>query len=313
MKLDKEKLGEKVGNLANDAKKITVNLSGKTKEMVAKSKDKVVTVMDANGDGQVDIEDVIIMGLRTPGIRISRSEFLRKEFMKKYEEEVIEKAIETTPAKAGITVEEINHIADEVIKFERNCVTGISAALGAPGGVSMVATLPADIIQYYGYMLRATQKLMYLYGFPEIDVEEKEQTFDSETLNILIICFGVMYGVAGANNAVKAMAKGLANGISKKIMSTALTKGTLYPIVKSIAKWFGVKMTKKMLTGMVQKSVPIIGAAVGGGITYVSFKPCCDKLKESLQDTFLSNPNHVETEEENILMDDVEFEIYEEK
>ena len=73
MKLDKEKLGEKVGNLANDAKKITVNLSGKTKEMVAKSKDKVVTVMDANGDGQVDIEDVIIMGLRTPGIRISRS------------------------------------------------------------------------------------------------------------------------------------------------------------------------------------------------------------------------------------------------
>ena len=86
--------------------------------------------------------------------------------MKKYSEELIEKAIETTPAKAGINVKEIDIIADNVIKFERNCVTGISAALGAPGGISMVATLPADIIQYYGYMLRATQKLMYLYGFP---------------------------------------------------------------------------------------------------------------------------------------------------
>ena len=311
MKLDKEKIGEKIGNFANDAKKLTENISGKTKDVVTKSKDKVVETMDVNGDGHVDIEDVIILGLRTPGIRITRSEFLKKELMKKYPEEVIEKAIEETPAKAGINVEEINLIADEVIKFERNCVTGISAALGAPGGVSMAATLPADIIQYYGYMLRATQKLMYLYGFPEIDVEEKEQTFDSETLNILIICFGVMYGVAGANNAVKAMAKGLAKGVSKKIMSTALTKGTLYPIVKSIAKWFGVKMTKKLLVGMVQKSIPIVGAAVGGGITYVSFKPCCDKLKESLQDTLLSNPNHVETEEENIIIEDIEFEVQE--
>ena len=311
MKLDREKLGKKVRGIASDAKNLTISISGKTKEIVTKSKDKVVTTMDANGDGQIDIEDVIIMGLRTPGIRISRSEFLKTELMKKYSEEVIEKAIGTTPGKAGISVEEINIIADNVIKFERNCVTGISAALGAPGGVSMVATLPADIIQYYGYMLRATQKLMYLYGFPEIDVEEKNQIFDSETLNILIICFGVMYGVAGANNAIKAMAKGLAQGVSKKIMTTALTKGTLYPIVKSIAKWFSVKMTKKMLTGMVQKSIPVIGSVVGGGITYVSFKPCCDKLKESLQDTLLSNPNHIETEEENIIIDNVQFDIQE--
>ena len=49
MKIDKEKLGEKVGNFTNDAKKLTVNISGKTKEMVTKTKDKVVTTMDANG------------------------------------------------------------------------------------------------------------------------------------------------------------------------------------------------------------------------------------------------------------------------
>ena len=45
----------------------------------------------------------------------------------------------------------------------------------------------------------------------------------------------------------------------------------------------------------------------------MSFKPCCDKLKESLQDTLLSNPNHIETEEENIIIDNVEFEINEDK
>ena len=34
-------------------------------------------------------------------------------------------------------------------------------------------------------------------------------------------------------------------------------------------------------------------------MTYVSFKPCCDKLKASLQDTLLSNPDHEVTKEEN--------------
>ena len=69
------------------------------------------------------------------------------------------------------------------------------------------------IAQYYGYMLRAAQKLMYLYGFPAIDLEEKGPTFDSETMNTLIICMGVMYSVQGANAALKAMAKALATGV----------------------------------------------------------------------------------------------------
>lgn len=312
MKLDKEALEGKVKNLADDAKNFTISISGKTKKFVSQSKNKVITTIDANGDGHVDIEDVIIMGLKVPGIRITRSDFLRKELKKNYLDEVINRAILFTPAKAGISVEEINKIADEVIQYERNCVSGISAALGAPGGLAMAATLPADIAQYYGYMLRAAQKLMYLYGFPEIDLEEKNNVLDSETLNIFIICLGVMYGVAGANNAIKAMAMGLAKGVSKKIMSTALTKGTLYPMVKSICKWFGVKMTKKLLASLVQKSLPVVGGVVGGGITYMAFKPCCDKLKVSLQDTLLSNPNHVITEEENVIVDSVEFGVVQE-
>ncbi len=100
----------------------------------------------------------------------------------------------------------------------------------------MAATIPADIIQYYGYMLRAAQKLMYLYGFPEIGINEETQGFDSETMNILIVCLGVMYGVAGANNAIKAIANAFAKGVEKKLLNTALTKGTLYPLVKKRSK-----------------------------------------------------------------------------
>ncbi len=243
------------------------------------------------------------MGLKVPGIRIRRDEFLKKELFKKYPENVIEDAIKYNPAHANIPLEEIDKIADEVIQFERMCVSGISAALGVPGGVAMVATIPTDIAQYYGYMLRATQKLLYLYGFPEIDTAEKGEILDSETMNILIICMGVMYGTAGASTALKGMAKALAVGVEKKLLRAALTKGTLYPIVKNVARWFGVNMTKQVFAGFFKKAIPVVGGVLGGGITYMTFKPCCVRLKESLRNTRLSNPNYQSSEEDEIIID----------
>lgn len=299
---------EEKENFKKKTKKIVSNITQKSKDTIGTVQQGLTKTMDRNGDGKIDIEDIIIISLGIPGIRINRAEFLQKELQRYCTQEEISNAIEHNLTYAKISNEIIDKIADQVIKYERNCVSGISTALSMPGGFAMAATIPTDIAQYYGYMLRATQKLMYLYGFPEIDTNEKNGTFDSETVNTLTICLGVMYGVAGANSALRAMATGLANGISKKIMSTALTKGTLYPIVKNIAKWFGVKMTKKMLVGVVQKTVPVIGGVVGGGITFVTFKPCCDKLKKALQNTSLSNPNYVPSKDDIIVINDVDDE-----
>lgn len=307
-KIDLRQLANEAGKIASTAvegvSQATVTVTGKTKEVAAKSQQAIVNAIDQNGNGEIDIEDVIIMGLNVPGVRIDRAHFLQKEFQTKLPQAVIDDAIAYNPLHAGISLELINNIADEVIKYERTCVSGISAALGVPGGIAMAATIPTDIAQYYGYMLRATQKLMYLYGFPAINMEEKGQTFDSETLNILIICLGVMYGAAGAGNALKAMAKALAAGVEKQLLRRALTKGTIYPIVKSVAKWFSVKMTKEVFAGFFKKAIPVVGGVIGGGITFLSFKPCCDKLKASLQNTMLSNPDYCSTEEDDLVMID---------
>lgn len=304
-KIDLRQLANEAGKIASTAvegvSQATVTVTGKTKEVAAKSQQTIVNAIDQNGNGEIDIEDVIIMGLKVPGVRIDRAHFLQKEFQTKLPQAVIDDAIAYNPLHAGISLELINNIADEVIKYERTCVSGISAALGMPGGIAMAATIPTDIAQYYGYMLRATQKLMYLYGFPAINMEEKGQTFDSETLNILIICLGVMYGAAGASNALKAMAKALAAGVEKQLLRRALTKGTIYPIVKSVAKWFSVKMTKEVFAGFFKKAIPVVGGVIGGGITFLSFKPCCDKLKASLQNTMLSNPDYCPTEGDDLL------------
>ena len=278
--------------------------------LIIKAKDSIVKALDQNGNGEIDIEDIITLAFKTPGVHVTRANFLQKELYKNHPQAVIDKAIATTPAQAGISSDEIDHIADEVINYERNCVSGISAALGAPGGWAMAATIPADIVQYYGYTLRATQKLLYLYGFPEVDSDEEGIRLDSQTINQLILCLGVMNGVAGANNAIKGMAKALAVGVEKKLLNAALTKGTFYPLVKEIAKWFGIKMTKSIFAGFFKKAIPVVGGIVGGGITFFSFKPCCYRLKAALQDTMLSNPNHKSTSEENSFINSIKDEAF---
>lgn len=275
-----------IENTGNEVKKAV----SKGKDIVFDSKDKVFDALDINKDGRVDTEDIIILGLRIPGVHIDREEFLRKQFMKNYSNDVIQDAVKFNPAHAGIKVEEIDNIADQVIQYERNCVSGISLALGAPGGAAIFATLPTDIAQYYGYMLRAIQKLLYLYGFPEINVENGVN-IDDETMNLITLCLGVMYGVEGSVASIKVLSNALGKGVEKKLLQKALTKGTFYPIVKKISRWFGVYMTKQVFAGFFKKAIPVVGGVVGGGITYLSFKPCCDNLKKSLQDTALCDPS----------------------
>ena len=294
---NKKKFGVSVKKLAGSVGEKAGIMAQKSTEVFDKSKDAVFHAIDVNGDGQIDIEDVILMAFRLPGVSINREKFLQKELVNKYPQEIIEQAVLTTPMKAKITQEDIEKIAMAIIQNERLKVSGISMALGAPGGAAMAATIPADIAQYYGCMLRVAQKLLYLYGFPQIEYKESEQSFDTETMNQIILCMGVMFGVANAKNGLLALARALGTGVEKQLVKKALTKGTIYPIVKSISKWFGVKMTKEVFAGFFKKAIPLVGGVVGGGLTYATFKPCCVKLKTVLEDTYLSNPEYQEKED----------------
>ena len=296
--IEGERMGEK-NKEKPDYREIMRGAFDRTKGALINTRDAVVEKLDADGDGQVGIEDVIILSFKTPGVYIPRDAFLRKQLYKNHPSEVVEDAVRRTPALAGIKPEEIDKIADACIIAERTKVSGISTALGAPGGAAMVATIPADIVQYYGFTLRAVQKLLYLYGFPDIDSDSSDGLqLDEQTMNTIILCLGTMYGVAGANNAIKAIARGLANGVNKKLMGMALTKGTIFPFVREVSKWFGIRLTKSMFSGTISKAIPVVGGVIGGGLTFVSFKPCCDRLKKELKDTLLANPNHQSSEEE---------------
>lgn len=233
-------------------------------------------------------EDVLRQAMKIPLVKIKRAKFLAKELVKYYPKDVIDKAIEKNPAYAGIEREKINEIAKHVINYETNKVSAISFAAGIPGGPAMAATIPADITQYFGFIIRVMQKLAYLYGFDEFEFNEDEVS--DETMNQVMVFLGVMFGARGVTAGVRAIAEAATKKVSKSLAQQALTKTTVYPIVKKVAQAVGIRMTKQIFAGGVSKLVPVVGGFISGGVTYFSFKPCAYKLQKSFKDLNLSDP-----------------------
>jgi len=229
---------------------------------------------------KVNFELVLKNTTGLPGVRIDREKYLRTALKKRYSTDTVEKAIKYNPACAGIPVEEINKIAKAAIKHEATKVTAISFAGGIPGGVAMVGTIPADIAQYFGHILRILQKLVYLYGWE--DLFQEEDSMDDETSNLLTLFVGVMFGVNGAAAGINRIAACAAQKVYKNLVNKALTKGVVYPIVKKVATTLGVKMTKDIFARSVSNMVPLIGAFASAGLTFFTFKPMAKKLRKYL-------------------------------
>lgn len=244
----------------------------------------VVAVVKDN----MTFENVISTALHVPGVKIDRASFLRKELKKYYSDDVIDDAIAYNPAHAGIPKAEINSISKDVINYETTKVTAVSALAGLPGGAAAIGAASADITSYFAHVLRVVQELAYLYGFEEFDFSEDD--IDSVTMNYLLVFMGVMFGVEGATRVLQKLADSLAKQVAKKLAQKALTKGTIYPIVKKVALAVGVRMTKQIFASGVASAIPIIGAAASGSLTYLMFKPCCKRLKKSLQTYNLCDP-----------------------
>ena len=223
-----------------------------------------------------------------PGVRIKREAWLRSALKWYCTEEQLAVAIADSPAAAGIPFSIISQAARTSIKYETSKVTGLSTLAGIPGGLAMVGTLPADTAQHVGHMLRITQKLAYLYSWP--DLFEQKEELDEATKNVFILFLGVMLGTQMANQAVTQVAGMIAKNVAKKLPQQALTKGVIYPIVKKVAGYIGINMTKRIFANGVAKVVPVIGAVLSGGVTLGTFLPMAKRLQKHLADLELAKP-----------------------
>ncbi len=221
--------------------------------------------------------------VRFPGVRINRDEFLRQELTKlRASEEVIERALATSPALAGVPLLALDTLADETITYETNKSAALSFAAGLPGGFAMLGTIPADLMQYYAHALRIMQKLAYLYGWRNLlaDVDE-----DDEMLGVLAVFFGVMLGVGGAAQSLTAFARIAAKtAYQKHVTKRALMSITWYPVVKYSLRVIGINITKSSFTKGASKIVPVIGGFVSSGLTFMALQTQSARLKGHLRE-----------------------------
>ncbi len=231
----------KTGKLADKAKDLTaedVMNAGKT----AVEKVKNFDPKDFNLDVPATIPKVLAVQSNV----IDRDEFLKESVGDYISEDMARIAIEENTKAAGIRRKLVDTIAGQIISSEVNKASGVSVAAG-----STWATLPADVVQYFGFVLRIVQKLAYLYGWKAFDLTiEDGKLVSEESANELTRLIGIMFDA------------------------------------KEEDKDIGAKMGKLTLAKGVVAPVPVLGGVLSGGLTYATLRPYAERLKDTLSEQF---------------------------
>ena len=218
--------------------------------------------------------------LELPGVKVDRVAFLRKE-LKAYcsasKLDLLESVRPYTIVSDGV----IDTVARKCINRHTTLATTASTIAGLPGGLAMAAAIPGDITQYYYHVVVLSQKLAYLYGFPDFCDEEGELT--DQASDLLTIFMGSMMGVKVADQGITELAKGMAQQAVGRLPRVAITKAAVVPIAASIARVAGLKLSKEGLAKGVGKFIPIAGGLFSGSLTLFTFRPGAHRLRKRLK------------------------------
>ena len=225
-----------------------------------------------------DFDKVLAVAVKAPMVKIDRAEFLKNNFSREVEPKMVDKIVQTSPIKAGVSEHILKKIARECIKNETYNVSALSFGTGFGGLIG----IPADLAQYLVHVLRISQKLAYIYGYPSMI--SIDGGMDDATKNIILLFIGMMYGVKGTEKVIANLSVTLAEQIAKNISREALTKTAWYPLLKEICKQVGIKVTKDTLGKAAVKSIPVLASIVSATLSYICFEKNAERLHETLRE-----------------------------
>ena len=222
--------------------------------------------------------------LKMPGVKVNRVVFLQKELKGYCNDQKLEMLPNVRPYTL-VSDKAIDSIATSCINFHTVMATTGSTLAGLPGGLAMAATIPGDITQYYYHVVVLSQKLAYLYGFPDFfgGTDDETDELSDVASDLLTIFMGSMMGVKVADQGINEMAKGLATSAVSRLPRLVITKTVVYPIALQVAKMVGAKLTKEGLAKTMGKIIPIAGGVFSGTLTLFTFKPGARRLQKRLK------------------------------
>lgn len=224
------------------------------------------------------LENIISSAVQLPGVKVERKKFLAEIFAS--EDYAIQDILDCGPIAVNVSQDKLASIAHKLILKRTSQSSAASFVTGIPGGLAMAATIPADVLQFFGMALRLAQELSYLYGAQ--DLWQNEQLDDEKVRDQLLLYCGVMFGVSGAVSGVRILSTQIAKTTLKKLPQKALTKTFWYPIIKQIGKAIGIKVTKSTVAKGVSKAIPVVGGVISGGLNFASMMPMANRLQVAL-------------------------------
>ena len=256
---------------------------------------------------EVALESIITTAVQIPGVKVNRRKFLSETFAN--EDASMQDILDLGPVAAQIPQSRLAALANKLILTRTSQSSLASFVAGIPGGLAMAATIPADVLQFFGMALRLAQELSYLYGAQ--DLWQNGQVDDEKVKNQLLLYCGVMFGVSGAVSGVRILSTQIAKTTLKKLPQKALTKTFWYPIIKQIGKAIGVKVTKSAVAQGVSKVIPVIGGVISGSLNFASMMPMANRLQVAL-DSAAFGYTEEQLEKDIIEIENISSEEYQE-
>ena len=227
-------------------------------------------------------DEVVAQAVRLPGSSVNRASYLAEVIGAKHAPTIVQASIQTTPAKAGLSPRQIEKIAKKSLGRDGRRTTVLSFAAGIPGGVAGAVTIPADLVQFYGYLIRAIQKLTYLYGWRDL-VHVQDIDEDVATAAALVILLGVMSGVEQADAALARLARLRTSGAGDNALRTALAARSMQREVDEISAELTKRMARRLTGQVAGKAIPLVGGIVSGFVTGSGFDEMAKRLLTQLK------------------------------
>lgn len=245
MKIDKDKILSKVGNIADETKKITSDITNKTKDVVLSTKNKIDTNLENIESKQLITQDDMVkildgvydnvlsgLGKASPSVEDFAKDYLIKE---------------KNPSIAAKKM-----INNQIIK----CTTS-GFITGFGGLITLPITIPANISSVLYVQMRMIACTAYLAGY------------DLKSDQVQTLVYACLAGVS-----VTEVVKQTGVKIGVKMATSAIKKipvKTLTKINQKVGFRFVTKFGEKGVINL-GKLVPGVGAVIGGGLDYVETK-----------------------------------------
>ncbi len=213
--------------------------------------------------------------LAVPGVKVKRESFLRSALSNIAVPDQLDVAVATRPALAGIDPAKIDKRANALIRKHVARASGISFAVGIPGGFAMLGTIPADLAQYFYHLTVMAQELAYLHGWPDLTHDGELDEIAQADITMFI---GAMMSIGAAKQGLQ------------QLSTRTMAHHASAMLAKRVGRHIGLKITKATFTRGFAKAIPLLGGFIGAGMTASTMLPMARRLKQDLASLEYAQP-----------------------